>query len=85
MERALAPPDSDHGTGKSITKHAAAAAPGTSSLQQLGAMTGASDLPVDRLGALYHMRLLQTRQARRRLLGVLNYMVLSVNVLGFCQ
>ena len=83
MERALALPDSAHGTGMSITKPAAAAAPGTSSsLQQLGAMTGASDLPVDRLAALYHMRLLQTRQARRRLLGVLNYMVLSVNVLG---
>ena len=47
MERALAPPDSEHGTGKSITKPAAAA-PGTSSLLQLGAMTGASDLPVDR-------------------------------------
>jgi len=77
VERALASPDSEHGTARAIIQPAAAAAAAAaaSSGLQLGAMGAAADLPADRLSALYHMRLLQTRQARRRLLGVMNYMV----------
>ena len=70
VERAMAPQDSQLGTGKAVTQPTAASAAHT---QVLGAP--GSQLPADRLGALYQMRLLQTRQARRRLLGVLNYFV----------
>jgi len=73
MERALVSPDSEHGTGKAITQPNA---PVTSSTHtQLGTLGAAAALPVDRIAPLYHMRLLQARQARRRLLGVLNYLV----------
>jgi len=77
MERALASQDSELGSGKAITQPNLAAAAGGRAGAAAAAAAGmaAAGLPADRLSALYYMRLLETRQARRRLLGVINYFV----------
>jgi len=62
MDRAFAQTDSELGTGKALMG-------GVKSTST----SGNQGLPADRLAPLYQMRLLQTRQARRRLTGVLNY------------
>uniref|UniRef100_A0A7S4NV28 Uncharacterized protein n=1 Tax=Guillardia theta TaxID=55529 RepID=A0A7S4NV28_GUITH len=62
MDRAFAQADSELGTGKALMGGVKATA-----------TSGNQGLPAERLAPLYQMRLLQIRQARRRLTGVLNY------------
>lgn len=82
VERAIAVPDGDgSGMGTKILTTAAAAAassagagPATGGGQQGQRLTKANvQLPLDKLTPLYQMRHLQVRQARRRLLAILNY------------